>query len=105
MAQFTVHRNEDPRSRTAFPYMVNVQSDLLDDLQTRVVIPLTRAGTLVKKPIAHLMPTVEFNGDVYVLVTSQLAGIARTDLGPAAGSLADKRDAIVAAMDFLLLGF
>lgn len=38
-------------------------------------------------------------------MTPELAGVARNDLGPAAGSLAERRDAILAAMDFLLTGF
>ena len=44
MTQFTVYRNKNPRSRATFPYLLDVQSDLLDGLQTRVVIPLTKAA-------------------------------------------------------------
>lgn len=105
MTQFAVYRNKSQRSRAAFPYLLDVQSDLLDGLQTRVVIPLTKAAALTRKPVAHLMPLVEFDGDTYVLMTPQLAGIARKELGPRAGSLAERRDTIVAAMDFLLSGF
>lgn len=105
MAQFTVYQNKDPRSRAQFPFLVNVQSDLLDELQTRVVIPLARAATLARRPMANLMPVVQFEGEGYVLMTPQLAGMARRDLGPAAGSLTERRDAIVAAVDFLLSGF
>ena len=57
------------------------------------------------KPVSHLMPLVQFDGGTYVLMTPQLAGVARSDLGPSAGSLAERRDVIVAAMDFLLSGF
>jgi len=32
MAQFTVYRNKNPRSKATFPLLVDVQSDLLDDL-------------------------------------------------------------------------
>ena len=46
-----------------------------------------------------------FDGEDYVLMTPQLAGIARSDLGALAGSLADQRLVILAAMDFLLTGF
>jgi toxin CcdB len=105
VTQFTVYRNKNPRSRTTFPFLVNVQSDLLDELQTRVVIPLTRAAALTRKPVSNLMPTVQFEGEAYVLMTPQLAGIARSELGPAAGNLVGRRDTIVAAMDFLLSGF
>jgi toxin CcdB len=79
-------------------------SDLLQDLQTRAVIPLTRAATLAKKPLAHLTPALAFDGQDYVLMTPQLAGIERTDLGAAVGSLANEGQTIIAAMDFLLTG-
>jgi toxin CcdB len=105
VTQFTVYRNKNPRSRAAFPFLLDVQSDLLDELQTRVVIPLTKAAAFVRKPVAHLMPVVQFEGEAYVLVTPQLAGIARSEIGSPAGSLAQRRDTIVAAMDFLLSGF
>lgn len=105
MAQFTVYRNRNPHTRSAFPLLVDIQSDLLEDLQTRVVIPLTKVAALAKKPLSHLTPTLAFDGENYVLMTPQLAGIARTDLGALVGSLANERPTIVAAMDFLLTGF
>ncbi len=105
MPQFTVYRNKSPRTKSTFPFLVDVQSDLLDQLQTRVVIPLTRTAGLAKKPLSHLTPALTFDGESYVLMTPQLAGVARTDLGALAGSLAGERQAIVAAMDFLLTGY
>jgi toxin CcdB len=105
MAQFTVYRNKNPRTKTAFPLLVDVQTDLLEDLQTRVVIPLTKTAALTRKPLTHVMPVLPFDGEDYVLMTPQLAGIARSDLGVLAGSLADQRQVILAAMDFLLTGF
>jgi toxin CcdB len=103
--QFTVFRNKNARTRATYPLLVDVQSDLLEDLETRVVIPLTRLATLTKKPMAVLTPIVAFEGEDYVLLTPQLAGVARTELGTAVGSLANERQAIVAAVDFLVLGF
>lgn len=105
MAQYTVYRNKNPRSRAIYPLLVDVQSDLLDDLQTRVVIPLSKAAALSKKPVSQLTPVLVFEQTSYVLMTPQLAGIARSELGPAAGSLTRSRDLILAAMDFLLTGF
>jgi toxin CcdB len=105
MAQFTVFRNKNPRTRTTFPLLVDIQSDLLEDLQTRVVIPLTKAAALSKKPMALMTPVLPFEGENYVLMTPQLAGIARTELGAAIGSLANQRQTIVAAIDFLVTGF
>jgi toxin CcdB len=105
MKQFTVYRNKNQRTKTVFPLLVDVQSDLLEDLQTRVVIPLTKVSALARKPLTHVTPALAFDGENYVLMTPQLAGIGRTELGAAVGSLAGQRQAILAAMDFLLTGF
>ncbi len=105
MAQFAVYRNKNPRTKSTFPWLVDVQSDLLEPLNTRVVIPLTKVAGLVKKPVSHLTPTVTFDGDAYVLMTPQLAGIARADLGAQSGTLAGERETVTAALDFLLTGF
>ncbi len=105
MAQFGVYRNKSPRSKSTYPYLVDVQSDLLDELKTRVVIPLTKASAVAKRPLSHLTPVLKLDGEAYILMTPQLAGIARTDLGASAGTLADQRQVIAAAIDFLLVGF
>jgi len=105
MARFTVYRNKNPRTKSAFPLLVDIQSDLLEDLQTRVVIPLTKTTALAKKPLTHLTPVLPFDGEDYVLMTPQLAGIGRTELGAAVGHLTNERQTIIAAMDFLLTGF
>jgi toxin CcdB len=105
MPQFTVYRNKSARSKTLFPLLVDVQSDLLEDLQTRAVIPLSKAASLTRNPLSHLMPVLKLDGEAYVLMTPELAAVAQTDLGAATGSLAGQRDAILAALDFLLTGF
>lgn len=98
-------RRRTSQSRAVVPFLLNVQSDLLEEMHSRVVIPLSKAATLTRKPVAHLVPLVEFEGQTYVLMTPHLAAISRDDLGPPAGSLAERRDTIIAAMDFLSSGF
>jgi toxin CcdB len=105
VAQFGVFRNKNARTKATFPYLVDVQSDLLEPLNTRVVIPMTKAAALTRKPVSHLTPEVTFNGDRYVLMTPQLAGIGRAELGAHAGTLVDERHTIMSAIDFLLTGF
>ena len=105
MAQFSVYRNKNPRTKAAFPLLVDVQSDLLEPLSTRVVVPLTKVAALTKKPVSYLNPEISFSGELYVLMTPQLAGVNRSELGPIAGTLADERQMILAALDFLLTGF
>lgn len=105
MSRFAVYRNRNPRSRAVFPLLLDVQSSLLEDRQTRVVILLSKAAALTKNPVSGLTPIVEFQGERYVLVTSQLAGIARSELGPVAGSLASERNRILGAIDFVVTGY
>lgn len=105
MAQFTVYRNKSTRTKATFPYLLDVQSELLEALQTRVVIPLSKIPMLTRKPLDQLTPVLQFDGDSYVLMTPQLAGISRSELGTPAGSLAEERQTILAAMDFLLTGY
>jgi toxin CcdB len=105
MAQFTVYRNKSARTKAIFPFLLDVQSDLLQELQTRVVIPLSKIASLNKRPLTQLTPILQFENDQYMLMTPQLAGIAQGDLGAPAGSLTEFRDAIVAALDFLIVGF
>ena len=104
MAQFSVHRNANPKSKALFPYVVDVQTDLLRDLQTRVVVPLMKRTAFGRKPIKELTPIVEVEGQKLALIVPQLAGISIKDLGPEVATLVRSRSEIVAALDFLLTG-
>jgi toxin CcdB len=104
MAQFDVHANPDPGSRARMPYLVDVQSDLLGDLASRVVVPLVRADDSVLRPLARLTPVFELEGREFVFVTPELAGVSRPVLGRKVASLASRRREIVAAFDMLISG-
>ncbi len=103
MPQFSVHKNRNPQSRNTYPYLVDIQASLLDGLQTRVVVPLAKLSPS-RKVMQGVTPIVEIGTDQYLLMTPQLAGIAARDLGPAVDSLANQRDVITAALDFLFFG-
>lgn len=99
MAQFDVYRN--PRT-SAFkrPYLVEVQGNLCEALDTCVVIPLYPAGMMV--PDAVLNPSIIYAGKEYVLVTSQITSVARRELGRPVGSLSHYRTEIINAIDRML---
>jgi toxin CcdB len=105
MPQFAVYLNKNLRSRSVFPMLVDVQAELLRDLETRVVIPLVKRAAFTSFPLGLVMPTVEIEGEAYLLVTPQLAGVSRADLGPHTGSVAAHSRAVSTAMDILLRGF
>lgn len=105
MPQFAVHRNANPATRSAVPLLLDVQSDLIAELGTRVVVPLYTAAAMKGKVVKTLMPVLAVGGKSHVMVTPQLAGIARKQLGTQVGDLSAQRDAILAALDFLIAGF
>lgn len=39
MAQFKVYENPNDATRQTYPYLMDIQSNLLDELRTTVVIP------------------------------------------------------------------
>lgn len=51
MAQFDVYRNVGPDARRV-PYLLDVQSDLLAGVTTRVVVPLVRLAEYAKPTAA-----------------------------------------------------
>jgi hypothetical protein len=57
---------------------------------------------MTKKPIDILTPIVDIDGQKFLM--SVPAGVAVTDLGPEVASLANQRNAVVAAIDFLATG-
>lgn len=104
MAQFSVYKNNDPRTKAIFPYLVDVQTVLLEGLNTTVVIPLSNKTTLTENAISKLCPTIVLNNREFILFTQQMAGISRQQLGREITNLSGQRDIFIAAIDFLITG-
>jgi toxin CcdB len=104
VSQFTIHRNRNPQSKAIFPLLLDVQSDLLEDLPTRTVIPLTQSASLAQKPLSRLTPFIPVEGKPYMLLTYQLASIPKSVLGSEVSDAAEHRDTIIGALDFLISG-
>lgn len=104
MSQFSVYRNPNPDTRTAFPLLLDVQSDLIADLGTRVVAPLCPATAMKGKLMKVLTPVFDVDGKPYVMLTPQLAGISKQQVGAKIADLTRHRDAIIAALDLLITG-
>jgi toxin CcdB len=104
MAQFDVLRNVDARSRERIPYLLDVQSDLLESLATRVVVPLCQPELVKGLAAQRLMPSFQIEGRKMLMLTPELAAVPRKVLGEQAGNLAGERLAIVSALDLLFTG-
>jgi toxin CcdB len=70
MAQFDVFENPNKATNQAIPYLLNVQSDLLDTLSTRVVVPLVSASAM-SKAIKHLNPEFTIRTEVSQFLSPQ----------------------------------
>ena len=104
MPRFSVHRNANAATRAAFPFLLDVQSDLMADLATRVVVPLCLASAMKGKLVRTLMPTFAIEGKQYAMITPELSGTPAKQLGTKVSDLSSRRGEIVAALDLLFTG-
>jgi toxin CcdB len=98
MARFSVH------DLPGGVRVVNLQSDVLDWLDTRLVAPLVPQDTS-PPPAEILNPVVEMEEGPFVLLPQATAAVPVSELGDAIGDLSAYRDEIVRAIDMVLQGF
>ena len=104
MAQFDVHENMNKETASMIPFLLDVQTDMLDNLATRVVVPLMTEAAM-GRPVSHLNPKFEIENIIVFMSTAELAGIPKGNLGKKVASLKKWREEIIAALDFLFVGF
>jgi toxin CcdB len=104
MRQFDVLDNPIPRARRTLPFVMILQSDLAETGRERVVAPL--APSTAMPPLAgRLIPIVTLGDADYALLVPSLTAMPVADLRHAVANLADERDRIMAALDYLFIGF
>ena len=80
-----------------------MQSDFLDELDTRVVVPLHAAST-VGPAVTRLNPVFEIDGAAVVMDTPQIVGYPPNLLKRPVASLSAQSFEIRNALDFLFAG-
>ena len=104
MAQFDVYANPSAAQRPAVPYLVVVQSDLLDHLPTRLVMPLVverfNSGVLP----ARLSPSFRVAGETLYLWPQQTANIPARGLTMPVESLKSDQSLLLDALDAVVSG-
>jgi toxin CcdB len=98
MAQFDVHRLE-----ADFDLVVDCQADLLQHLNTRLVVPLILRER-APSPADRLNPVFMLGGREHVMVTQFAASVPCRELGEVLVSLRDRAFEIVGALDVLVSG-
>ncbi|NOZ54948.1 MAG: plasmid maintenance protein CcdB [Gammaproteobacteria bacterium] len=104
MAQFDVFKNKNRSTSTLYPYLVEIQSNLLSDLQTTVVMPLTLVNNYGGNKLRTLHPIFLILEKQYLSITTLIAGVDRNTLGENIFSLSESRDEIISALDFMITG-
>lgn len=104
MKQFDVFENPIAAARASYPLVVVLQSDAFGSAgRERVIAPLVSAAALTP-PKARVLPLVVVDDARYVVVVPSLGSFPIAQLTHRVGSLADRRDALLGAIDELFFG-
>lgn len=104
MAQFDVYVNPQPNTTKFVPYVVDIQSALIDRLPTRLVVPLAREQTKTGKLPVNLCPKIEIEGATLSLMPHLASPLASRSLGRPVTSIAGYGADILAALDAVTSG-
>jgi len=96
LAQFSIYRLSSGR------LVCDIQSDLIEAVGTRLVVPLVPLAELT--PMPSITPVVVFAETRWVVVVPQIGAVSETALRAPIGTLAQHRDAIKRAIDNLIDG-
>ena len=103
MSQYDVFDNPVPQARSAFPFVVVLQSEIADTGRDRIVAPLV-PRTRMAGAIGRLTPIVKVASVDHVLLVPRMTSVARIDLRGLKDKLLAYRGEIAAAIDYLFIG-
>jgi len=103
MAQYDVFANPSSSAATGIPYVVVIQSDLLDALATRLTMPLAVLDYMGKVPTA-LCPVVLVKGQRLHALAHYAAPLPTKLLRRPVDNVAGQAAALVSALDTALSG-
>lgn len=105
MARFDVYANPGGHAATT-PYLLDVQCDLLDGLDSRMVIPMRSLKHFPQVKLStRLTPIFAIKGEEFLLETPKMGAVPKRVLKSPVISLASDHARITAALDFLFQGF
>ena len=98
MARFDIYKGAQARC-----LLLDIQSDLLDEFGSRVVVPLIPAQGV--QSVSRLHPKFVINDETYIMSTHLIFAIPVDRLGAKIGSLAQEDLVITSAVDKLFSGY
>ncbi len=103
MAQYDVYTNPSSSAAAGIPYVVVIQSDLLDALATRLTMPLAVLDAANRVPVA-LCPVITVKGKRLHALAHYAAPLPAKLLRRPVGNVAAQASALVLALDAVLSG-
>ncbi len=100
MAKYDVY--SDPRGSENL--LLCVQSDIFDQVDTRMAIPLL-VDHPQRRPLGKLNPIIVIDDRRYALYTQLMLSVPASALKDRVANVKNHRDEITAALDFLFQGF
>jgi toxin CcdB len=102
--QFDVYPNPSPRMRDQYPFVVDIQSNLLAGLPSRMVVPLA-ISQLAASDLPHrLCPVFQIKSTRVVLIPFESAPLDKRLLKRKIVSLSDQAHSVIAALDAVTSG-
>jgi len=98
MDRYDVYKN-----KLGSGYVLDVQTDVLSGLNTRVVVPLISISDSPKLA-KYLNPTFEVDGEEVAMMTQFLAAIPESELNNKVNNLGEFHHEISSALDMLFSG-
>ena len=104
MRQFDVYANPSKATRNAYPFIVDIQSNVISEIATRIVIPLGYASSFRDEAMNILTPEINYDDENLLLLTPQISSVPARILKNPVGSLSHFREQIINALDFAIAG-
>lgn len=102
--QYDVYVNPSPATREIYPYVIDVQSDLLSNFKTRLVIPLRLHESDLDDLPNRMSPVFIIKNTKVFLVPFLAAAIHKKNLKKSVVNLRSQAHEITSAIDSVISG-
>jgi toxin CcdB len=102
--QFDVYQNSSPKMRDRYPYVVDVQSDLLSGLATRMVMPLAISALSNAEVPRRLCALIVVKGQMHLLIPFEAAPLDKRFLKRRIASIRKCANDVISAADAVMSG-
>jgi toxin CcdB len=101
--QHELFANPNARSRRAYPLVVVLQSDIAEG-ESRLVAPLAPHTGPLTRAASRALPLVDHDGEHYAVALPLISSLPRNQLRHTVGNIAQYRDGLTRALDWLFFG-